>query len=74
MPLGSRWVASHVAVSMPCPGVRSTGPITRWNPGSVSASPGVSAHPGCMAVKATSPRNRRAHSRMSATCARLARA
>ena len=49
--------------------------MARRKPGSVAATPGVSAQPGCMAWNATPvPAIRRAHSRLSATCARLARA
>ena len=32
--------------------------MTRWKPGSASASPGVSAQPGCIAANATDPRLR----------------
>ena len=70
-----RVLASHRIVSMPSAGVRSSGRITRWKPGSASASPGVSAQPGCIAVTATPlPCSRRAHSRTRATWMRFARA
>ena len=49
--------------------------MTRWKRGSAAAIPGVSTQPGCIAWKATPvPARRRAHSRLSATWARLARA
>ena len=44
--------ASQTSVSAPSSGVRSTGRISRWNVGSASARPGVSAQPGCIAFTA----------------------
>ena len=38
---------------LPPPGERRSGRMTRWNPGSDSASPGVSAQPGCIASNVT---------------------
>jgi ABC-type dipeptide/oligopeptide/nickel transport system ATPase component len=81
-PLDSRpsvAAASQTSVSMPSDRLRRSGPIRRWKVGNASASPGVSAQPGCIALTAipeSSPDGprRRAHSRTSATCIRLARA
>ena len=50
VPFGA--VASQINVSIPSAGVRSSGPITPEKPGSDASSPGVSAHPGCIASKA----------------------
>ena len=49
--------ASPARRSCRCPGAvdRSSGRMTRWKPGSASASPGVSAQPGCIAANATDP-------------------
>ena len=41
--------ASHAMVSAPCSGDRRSGCMTRRKPGSDSCTPGVSAHPGCIA-------------------------
>ena len=49
----ARRAASHTAVSAPCSGVRSSGPMTWAKPGRPYRMPGVSAHPGCMAWKGT---------------------
>ena len=59
-------VASQTIVSTPSAGDRSSGRMTRWKPGSDSASPGVSAQPGCIAANATAPRASAAPTRASA--------
>lgn len=70
---GSRSHASHTTVSAPCPGVRNSGRISRWNVGSDEAIPGVSTQPGCIAWNTTwSGATRRAHSWLCTTWARLA--
>jgi hypothetical protein len=47
--------------------------MKRAKPGRAAARPGVAAQPGCIAANVTSEDGtRRAHSRISATCARLA--
>ena len=45
--------SSQVAVSAAWPASRRIGPITRWKRGSESATPGVSAQPGCIEWKLT---------------------
>ena len=70
---GSSAAASHTIVSAPCSGERRIGPSSVRNPGSPVSSPGVSAHPGCIACTATRwPRRRLPHS--SASRPRLFRA
>lgn len=48
-PEGLLPAANHTSVSAPCSGVRSSGPTTLRNTGNDSATPGVSAQPGCIA-------------------------
>ena len=43
--------ASHVMVSAPWRGVRSNGRVRVRNVGNDDFTPGVSAHPGCIAAK-----------------------
>ena len=43
--------ANHAMVSAPWRGVRSNGLVTVRNVGSDDFTPGVSAHPGCIAAK-----------------------
>ena len=50
---GSSAAASHTIVSAPCSGVRSSGRMTRSNPGSEPLMPGVSAQPGCIECTTT---------------------
>ena len=59
-------------MSAPSSADLSSGPITRAKPGRPDRMPGVSAHPGCMAWKTMpEPPNRRTHSCISTSCARL---
>ena len=55
-------------VSAPSSGVRRNGPVTLRKPGSDSATPGVSAQPGCIEWNTTpESANRAAHCSVSAT-------
>ena len=66
---------ARATVSTPSAAVRSWPPTSPANPGRDASRPGVLAQPGCMALATTPvPRSRRAHSRISATWARFARA
>ena len=68
-------VASQTVVSTPSAGLRRIGPHQGAKPGSEAEMPGVSAQPGCIALKVTSAAGiLRAHSRIRQTCARFAAA